>query len=412
MPPLLRALRTSLQAQPLTGASVLAYLGGGLSSSGVEVGPDTAMRSMAAWRAITLTSGTVASLPLKVYRDVVSDDGIPYRLEQQNQLFLDPMHAELDITWFEGVEYIVSCLMRYGNAYALKIRNEGGSRIVRLLPLRPDQVRCYRQAKTIDEVGLAVGGQPRKWFEVKGIDLPLTADDVLHIPGFSLDGICGQSPIDVAREAIGIGLAAEKVAALMYDSGLLAGGFLQPEESITDKQAASAKQRWREKVGGVTRSFEVAVLSNGWKFTPNQIPPREAQFLESRQFSVAEIGRLYGVPPALLYEYMATGNVDADKLGAQWMRFSLGQLLARIEDRLSLHLLPRGTFCEFNAAGLLRGTPKEEAELMKIQIDSRTLTINEARAVLNRPPLSDAELAPPAVPAPAVPDPEVATNGG
>jgi HK97 family phage portal protein len=392
MPALLRALRTSLPAQPLTAATVLQYLGGGgRSTSGVDVNPDSAMRNMAVFRAVNLTSGTVAGLPLKVYRDGpgVPTEGTPKRVEVVNPLFLDPMHAELDITWFEGIEFLVASMLLHGNGYALMIRNEGGDKIVRLLPIPATCVtRVWREKRD---------GVARKWLAVAGIDEPLTADEVLHIPGLSKDGICGMSPIDAAREAIGLGLAAEAVAASLFDSGLLNGGYLQAEEDLTDEQAALAKQRWRNKVGGRVRAFEVALLSRGFKYIPATIPPKDAQFLESRQFSIAEIARLYGMPPALLFEYMATGNVDAEKLGAQWVRFGLASLLKRVETRLSLHLLPRGTFCEFVADALLRGTSKEQAEVIAIEIDSGTLPVEEARALKNRPPLP----APPAPPPPA-----------
>lgn len=404
MPALLRALRSTRTAVPISGAAILQFLGGARSSAGVDVSPDSAMRNMAVLRAISLTSSTVAGLPLKCYRDVVLENDTPSRVEIPNQLFADPMHAELDITWFEGIEFLVTSIMRQGNGYALKIRNEGGDKIVRLLPVPPDVVRCYREKKSVSDVGL-LGGTPRKWFDVTGIAEPLTIDDVLHIPGLSTSGVCGLSPINAAREAIGIGLAAEEVAARLFDSGLLNGGFLQAEEDLTDEQAAMAKQRWRDKVGGLVRSYEVALLSRGFKYQPATIPPKDAQFLETRQFSVAEVARLYGMPPALLFEYMATGNVEADKLGAQWVRFGLASLLKRIETRLSLHLLPRGTFCEFIADGLLRGTSKEQAEVMAIEIASGLLTVDEGRALKNRPPLPKPDPTPAPPPAPA-PDPQ------
>lgn len=380
MPALLRALRTSLPAQPLTAAAVLQYLGGGgRSASGVDVNPQTAMRHMAVLRAIELTAGTVAGLPLKIYRD---SGGM--REEVKSDLFLDPMHAELDITWFEGIEFIVSTVMRFGNSCSLIIRNEGGDRIVRLLPLPAEVVeRIWRGP---DPAG---GRGPVKLIKIVGIEEPLTSAEVLHIPGISWDGICGMSPLDAAREAIGIGLAAEEVAGRLYDSGLLHGGFLKALGPATEAQVGLAKQRWKDKVGGLVRAYEVAVLSEGWDFVPNTIPPKDAQFIESRQFSVAEIARLYGMPPSLLFEYMGTGNVDAEKMGDQWVRFGLGQFLERLEDRLSLHLLPAGEFCEFLPEGLLRGTTIEQAKAMSLEIDAGMLTTDEARAIKNRAPIED-----------------------
>lgn len=401
MPALLRALRTSLPAQPLTALGLLQYLsGGGRSASGIDVSPETAMRHMAVMRAISLTAGTIASLDLKTYRDVPDPEtGAPVRQETTNQLFLDPMHAELDITWFEGIEFIVSTVMRHGNSCSLMIRNEGGDRIVRLLPLPAEVVeRIWR--------GRDLGGGPQKLFKIAGIDEILTATDVLHIPGLSLDGISGMSPIDAAREAIGIGLAAEQVAAHLYDSGLLNGGFLKANGPLTPTQSTEAKQRWREKVGGLIHAYEVAIVSEGFDYIPAQMPPKDAQFLESRQFSVAEIGRLYGVPPALLFDYTATGNVEAEKLGAQWLRFSLNQFLARLEDRLSWHLLPRGQYCGFITDGLWRGTVLEQAQAEALEIASGTLTADEARAAKGRAPLPEPVQAP-AAPAPAIPADEL-----
>lgn len=370
-------------AIPISAAAIVQYLGFGAKTlAGVEVSPGNAERMVAVWRAVNLTAGTVAGLPLKVYRD---RGGIREELDDV-QLFVDPMYPE--ITWYEGIETAVRHLLLWGNAYFLKIYNEGGTAVVRLLPIPPDSVRVYR-----NENGIKV-------FDVEGIDEDLTAAEVLHIPWVSHDGVCGISPIEVARQAIGAGIAAEEVAAKMWDSGLLMGGVLKATADLSDEQAEAAKRRWVEKVQGQVRAYEVALLSNGFDFTPASIPPEQAQWIESRHFSVEEIGRVFGVPPALLFEYTATGNIEADKLGAQWLRFGLNNVLTRIEKRLSLHLLPRGTFCEFVREGLLQGTPAEQIDLIVAQVEAKLLTVNEARALMNRKPLPEDEINPPAPPAP------------
>lgn len=369
---------------PLSAAAIVQYLGGGKATlAGVDVTAGNAERHLAVWRAVNLTASTVAGLPLKVYKD--SPSGL--RRELDAPLFTDPMYPE--ITWYEGLETAVRHMMLWGNAYLLKIKNEGGTAVVRLLPILPESVSVYRdQPSRLNPSG--------KWFKVQGIEDPLTSDEVLHLPWVSHDGIEGLSPISVARQAIGAAIAAEEVGAKMFDSGLLAGGILKAQGTLDDTQAEQVKQRWMEKVRGQVRAYEVAVLSEGFDFQPASIPPADAQWIEARKFGIEEAARIYGVPPALLFEYGGTGNVEADKLGAQWLRFGLNQVLNRIEKRLSLHLLPRGQFCEFTREGLLQGTPMEQAQVMAVEIASGVLMVDEARALKNRPPLPKPE---PALPA-------------
>lgn len=387
MPALLRTVRAGLEGLarrsiPLGSDSpeLVRLLGGfGPTAAGVNVTEQTSLRLAAVWAAVRLQSSTVAALPVKVWRDSPSGRRAPV----DSTLFKDPMNIELDLSWFDGVEFLTQSMSLWGNAYAFKVRNELGDRVVRLVPMMPGDVTPYVE-------------ENEKRFRVQGVADYLTPVDVLHIPGFSLDGVRGLSPIRVARETLGVAIAAEEAGGRMFDAGMLQGGFLEAQGPINEKQAEEAKQRWRDKVRGVAKAYEVAVLSSGFSFKQAQIPPKDAQWIESRKFGIAEVARIFGMPPALLFEYMETGNVEADKLGNQWLRFGLNQTLVRIEKRLSMHLLPRGQFVEFERGGLLQGTPRDQAEVEKIQIDSGVLTVDEARALHNRPPLPEAP--PPASP--------------
>lgn len=397
-----RAEKRQVYAIGSTDPHFISVMGGyGPTLSGVTVTEDSAMRNAAVWRAVNLTAGTVAGLPLKVYRDTPAG-----REELDHSLFDDPMYPEL--TWYEGIETLTASVLVWGDAYALKIYNEAGTRVARMLPLDPSTVTVRRDAVTPENPS-------GKLFKIAGLSEELTSAEILHIPGLSFDGVCGLSAVRMAKETLGTAIAAEQVASKMFDSGLLNGGILQAEGDMSDEQAAEAKAQWQAKTRGTVRSYEVALLSAGWKFIPTQIPPDQAQWLESRHFSVSEIARLFGMPPALLFEYMDTGNVEADKLGAQWLRFGLNALLRRIESRLSLHLLPRGTFCEFVREGLLQGTPKEQADVHAAALAGKWMTPDEVRAMHNLPPLTakqkkDLGIGQPALP-PAAPPTNEGNNG-
>ncbi|MGH7426530.1 MAG: phage portal protein [Candidatus Methylomirabilales bacterium] len=365
---------------PLSAANIVEYLGGGARShAGIDVTQDSALRNMAVWRAVNLLSSRIASLPLKAYRNL----GDNTRVEVTDQLALFMGEAYPDLTWYEYLETTLVHLLLWGNAYTLKIRNEAGDKILRVLPIEPSRVEVTR--------GPSSAPNPSgKMFRIAGISAePLTPAEIMHIPGLGYDGLVGLSPIAYAREAIGVAVAAEEVAAKMYDSGLLNAGYIQAEVDLTDEEAAKVKQRWRERVAGVVRSYEVAVLATGLKYMPATIPPKDAQWIEARQFGVQEIARLYGIDPDHLMENSSTGNTNTEQRAINLVKFAFPQWITRVEKRMSVHLAPRATFVEFSVDALLRGDALSRAQVYTAALGGGWMTINEVRDLENLPMLED-----------------------
>jgi HK97 family phage portal protein len=334
---------------PLSSSNIVTYLGGGVRTlAGVDISEDSALRNMAVWRAVNLVAGTIAGFSIRTYRP---RPGPPTPRGEREEIDVPLFQGEAypDLSWFEWKEQTLGHLLLWGNSYSLKIRTEGGDRVVRLLPIEPARVSVKRgPSSAVNPSG--------KTFTITGMNLePLTPAEVLHIPAFGYDGIRGLSPIQYARNAIGVGIAAEEVAAKMFDSGLLNAGYIQAETELTDEQAEQIKQRWRDKIAGVVRSYEVAVLANGLKYTPATIPPKDAQWLEARQFAVEEIARLYGVPADLLMDNSATGNTNVEDRATAFVKFGLQPWVDRLEDRMSHQLCPAGVIVEMDMENLLRG---------------------------------------------------------
>lgn len=374
---------------PLSSASIIDYLGGGMPTlAGVDVSPESALRNMAVWRAVNLISGTIAGFPIKTFRDRASSTS-PAGQREEVTLSLFQGEAYPDLSWFEWKEITLAHQLLWGNSYSLKIRNEGGNRVARVLPLEPWRVTVERGPQS----RLNPSG---KRFKVSGLGgMPLTPDEILQIPAFGYDGLCGLSPISYARQAIGTAIAAEQVAAKLFDSGLLNGGFIQAERELKEGEADKIRQRWREKVAGVVRSYEVAILGNGLKYQPATIPPKDAQWLEARQFGVEEIARLYGVPADMLMDNSATGNTNVVDRATAFVKFGLQPWVDRLEDRVSHQLCPEGTFVELSMDNLLRGDTKTRAEVYASALTAKWMTVNEVRALENLPPLAEEPAAAP-----------------
>lgn len=364
--------------RPLTDAALIDVLGDGSKvHAGVSVNEKSAMGVSAVWRAVNLLSGTGASLPLKPYQS-----GTRKALEAQ---ILDEPHP--DMTPFEYWEWVYVSLLLWGNAYSQKIRN-GAGRVVELWPLMPGSVNVGR-VKPFE------GNPSGKMFEVTdaaGHRHALTSDEVFHIPGMGYDGVTGASPIRIARQSIGLALAAEEYGARLFGSGSLMAGILQTEQRLKDDQAEALKRRWTERITGLARAHEVAVLDNGAKFQPIGIPPEDAQFIEGRRFQIAEVARWFGVPPHMLMdtERSTSWGTGIEQQSIGFVVYTLrSSWLTRIEQRVTKELLPTGQYAKYSIEGLLRGDSAARAAFYKVMWEIGVYNRDEIRDLEEREPLPD-----------------------
>jgi HK97 family phage portal protein len=364
---------------PLTGESLMTLIGGGMKTlAGVNVTPQKAMGLTPIWRAVSLLSGAQAALPLHAYE--------PADNEGRKRItvpLLDDPHPEL--TKFELWEFACVSKHTWGNAYLQKVR-DGLGRVVELWPIEPHRVRAGR----VDPTKANPSG---KVFEVTGDDgrtHAWTTYEVLHIPGLGYDGVTGASPIRVAQQALGIGLAAEEYGARFFGNGSLLAGVLQSEQRLDEKTAEALHKRWVTKVAGLGKAHDVVVLGNGTKFEPIGVPPKDAAFLESRTFTVSDAARMYGLPPHLLGETQKSTSYGAgiEAQGIQLVVYTLRPDLTRFEQRVTKELVApqrKQAFAEYAVAGLLRGDTKARAAFYESGIRAGWLLRSEPRRLENLP---------------------------
>jgi HK97 family phage portal protein len=344
--------------------------------AGVAVTERSSLGLTAVFRAVGLIAGTVAGLPLKAYTETA---GIKTRAES----FLDNPNGPDGLTPFEWVELVLTHLLLHGNAFLAHITNGAGA-VIGLEPIHPSCV-------TINPVA-----EPwRKEFEVSladGTTQTLTPFDLTHIPALGTDGVRGLSPITVCRQAIGTGLAGDEAAARMFGSGMLIGGLVSSDEALTKEQAEEVKAGLKAKLAGVDKAGDIAVVNANLKFTPWTMSAEDAQFIETRAHQIEEVSRIFGVPPHLLgqTEKQTSWGTGVTEQNRGLSRFTLMSWTSRVEQRLA-RLLPEAQTCEFDYAGLLQGSPQEEIELLLAQVNGGLLTLDEARAIRNLPPLGVAQ---------------------
>ena len=338
-----------------------ANLGGGTSflwggsTSGKVVNERTAMQMTAVYSCVRILSEAIAGLPLFLYK--YGEDG-------SKEKYLDHplwrvLHDEPnpEMTSFVFRETMMNHLLLSGNAYAQIIRNARGE-VVALYPLMPNRMTVdrdssgrlyYRYTKTSDdapEVGKA-----------KETEVVLAPSDVLHVLGLGYDGLVGYSPIAMAKNAVGLAMAAEEYGAKFFANGAAPSGVLEHPGTIKDPERI--RQSWQSTFGGSANSNKIAVLEEGLKYTPIAISPEQAQFLETRKFQINEIARIFRVPPHMVGDLEKSSFSNIEQQSLEFVKYTLDPWVIRWEQAMNKALLldseKSAVFTKFNVDGLLRG---------------------------------------------------------
>ena len=225
----------------------------------------------------------------------------------------------------------------------------------------------------------------------------LSRFEILHIPGLSYDGLLGLSPISYAREAIGLGIAAESFGARFFKDGTHLGGVISiPGAPLSDPAFERTQKQFREMYSGLKRSHGVAILEQGASYQALGVSPEEAQFLETRKFQRSEIAAMYRVPLHLINDLdRATfSNIEHQDLG--YLQRSLLPWMLRFEQGFMRGLMTtterRRFFIEHETGSFLRGDTKSRYEAYSLGINAGILTPNEARAKENMNPIEGGDV--------------------
>lgn len=119
------------------------------------------------------------------------------------------------------------------------------------------------------------------------------------------------------------------------------------------------------------------------KIDPITMNLSDAQFLESRRFSVEEICRIFRVPPHLIGDLSRSTNNNIEHQSIEFVTHTIRPWCVRIEKALNSYLLnhleKKKYYIEFNLDGLLRGDTLTRQQANQIKLNNGVLTRNEWR---------------------------------
>lgn len=369
-------LRRALESRAVTsfgpygsaaGLSVPSNLEGGAVTAGVPVNDNSALQLTAFYACVRLLADSIGSLPWDAYR---KRSGTREEVDPQPSLLRDPCPG---MTSFEWKHVMVVSLAMRGNFYGLVTTRDRLEYPTAILPLHPDQVRIDRDPDTFEK---------RAW--INGKRYPM--GDLFHVKAFTLPGADeGLSPVSMAGQSLGLGMAAERFGAKWFAEGAAPSSVLETDAALTDEQVRRVQQTWVASHGG--RRLP-AVLSGGFTWKPITITPEESQFLETRKMQVTEIARLFGVPPHMIgdLEKSTSWGTGIEQQSIGFVTYTLRPWLSRIEAALS-QIVPGGQFVKFNVDGLLRGDIKSRYEAYRVAVEGGWMSPDEVRELEDRAPI-------------------------
>jgi HK97 family phage portal protein len=283
------------------------YWGSGRNSaSGQSVTTTSAMRVSAVFACITIHAQTMAMLP-KHIKSIRPDGGkdilTGHRLYRQ-------IHDQPN-RWqssFEFFEYMVGCRWTRGNAYAY-INYNPGRQINELVPMDPDRTWVFVTTPAGVTYYLYDNSPPPptgsklfyQYFPLNGETVIFNASDVLHIRGYSTNGILGMSPITkAAREAIGLAMATEEHGGRLFSNGARPSLVVKYPGKISDQTFDQMKKAFQDQMVGNANSGKPFFAEDGMDIQPLSLTSQDAQFLETRKLQIEEIARIFNMPLILI----------------------------------------------------------------------------------------------------------------
>lgn len=345
----------------------------------------TAMKYTAFFACVRVLSETLAGMPAMLYRKKTDETR-----EQRNDLAVyDILHnrPNEEMSPFNFKETCMVNLNTGGNAVCKKLFNIYGE-LVGLYPYRWSMVDIERDRETKRLLYRVNDGDSRE---------TLTRDQAFHIPGMSLDGIVGMSPIEYTASAIRLGLSYEQFGVNFYKNGMTPSIALEYPGELSEQAFSRLKADLEKNYGGIVNTGKPFLAEGGAKVKELTIKPADAQLIESKKFQTEDIARIFRVPLHLIQNLDRATNNNIEHQSLEFVMYTMLPWFKRWEENINMQLLTRvermaGFYIEFKIDSLLRGDVKSRAMAYAQGRQWGWLSVNDIRRLENMSPITNGDI--------------------
>lgn len=349
---------------------------GGRVHSGVQVTQQSMMGLSTYYACVRAISEDIGRIPLIVYKNVRPRGKIKAYTHKYFELLHDFPNPEMEAMSFR--ETLTAHALTWGNGYA-EIERDFRGDATALWPIHPSRV-TVRRNENLDIVYDIVGSEMIQGTRTMQT-YRLRPENVLHIRGVGPEGLYGYSILQVARESMGLSLAAQQYGAAYFGNGAHVGGVLQHPGNLSDTALTHLRESWTEAFVGPHQSGKPAILEEGMTWTAVSLPPDQSQFLETRNFQVREIARWFRMPLHKVQDLADASFNNIEHQGLDYLTDTVSPWAIRWEQQLKRKLFYDDVehFAELYLMGLLRADQRSRSSYYRVMLSLGALSPNDIR---------------------------------
>lgn len=358
-----KAEKREVSYEAYTPKSLSHYMGIGDTVNSTPITEKSSLQLSAVWACVNRLHKSMGSMPVSAFikkpngDSVISDSSFQTILNKPNRF----------INRYDFIGFIVFSRALHGNGYAW-IDRDGNGQPIELHPLHPNRVDVRV------EMGEVV-------YYIDNNKTPVLAEDMLHFKGMSNDGVTGLSTIKFQAQTLSLAHANQQEQKNFYENGSSLDGIIEMEGKADPTTIANTRTVWKAAYSGNSK-FRTAILDNGAKYKSIGVKPADAQYLESKSFSVEEIARMFDVPLHLIgYLHQNSTNNNIEHQGIDYVTHTILPIAVSMEQEFEAKLsVRRNEYCKFNLNGLMRGDNASRAAFYEVMTKIQAMTPNEVRA--------------------------------
>lgn len=346
--------------------------------AGIRITQETAMQLSAVYRAVSYISSTIMTLPWNVHRSVAdgSSEHVRNRLD-----FVLHDQANMEQSAAVWRETMLSYALRWGNGFAEIRRNNRGEVEWLGQPIHPEYVRIERDENYQLSYLVTTDSQSR---------VRLMPNQIYHLKGLG-DGISGESVVRHAARSMGVAAAQEQNVSSFFGNGSRTSGVLSHPGQIGPEGRENLTKYLEKRMQGPYDSHKLLVLEEGMEWRQMGMSNEDAEMLSSRQFSVVEIARWFGLPPHILMDYGRATWGNLEQASTEAVRSGLMPWVVRLEAEANAKLIGRNSrsslSTSINLKGLLRADTDTRNRAYALGRQWGWMSVNDIRKLEDMPPI-------------------------